>query len=464
MKRPRLPRIKTSYAVLASALILVALAGLGCKGGQKVVESIPKVELSYWTVWDEPDAYAEMIGAYRNAHPNVNITVRKFAYEEYERVLLESWARDEGPDIFSIPNAAVGKYTEFITPMPKTIKLPELVVTGGCSKDIRVVEKSKATLIPEKLDQTFLPVVADDVIVNNQIYALPYAVDVLGLYYNKDLLTASKILAPPQTWQQAVDMVDQTKHTLTKEENGVLVQSGIALGTADNVNRSVDIIAALMMQSGAKMTDPTGKIVTFNTASVADPAFNPGVNALNFYTAFANPNRVTFSWDSTQPQAQEAFSAGKAAMFIGYSYQYGIIQQQNPLLHFGVTGLPQITVGGPQTNIANYWVSTVAKKSKHPNEAWDFLVFSTAEQNIKSYLTKTKRLTALRSLIAQQKDDLVLGPFVDQLLVAKSWYHGIDYLVMEDDMKEMIRSVNAGTKPEEAMNLAVQKIQQTYGR
>lgn len=459
----RLPRTQ-KFLYVTTALVAFLLFGFGCKGGQRVVESLPKVELEYWTVWDEPDEYGDIIAAYREIHPNVLIRVRKLSFDDYHTRLLEAWARGEGPDIFSIPNSSVGKYRDLIRPLPGAIQLPTLVVSGGCSKDIRVVEKPKETIRPELLDQTFLPVVADDVIFDNAIYGLPLATDTLSLFYNKDLLTAARIIAPPQTWQELTDMVDSTQGGLTKEDRGSLIQSGIALGTAENVNRSVDILSALMMQSGAQMIDESGRIVAFDRSAPNDKSYVPGASALNFYASFANPARVTYSWNAEQPLAQEAFAAGKVAFFIGYSYQVDILRRANPRLNFGIAPLPQISLNGPQINVANYWVESVAANTPHQNEAWDFLLFATSADHIKPYLAKTKKPTALKSLLSGQKDDLDLRIFVDQLLFAKSWYHGYDDTAMEAYMSDMITSVNDGTEPNTALGLAARRIQETLKR
>lgn len=450
-----------NIAYTLGIIAMLAAVGFGCKGGQKAVEGLPQIQLEYWTVWDEPDAFQGLIAAYREQHPNVRINVRKMSFDDYETRLLQAWARGEGPDLFSIPNASVGKYRDLITPLPAAIKLPALVVSGGCSKNVRVVEKPTDTPRPELLDQTFLPVVADDVIFDNTIHGLPLATDTLGLFFNKDLLTAAKIIAPPQTWQELTDMVDATKSGLTKEEAGKIVQSGIALGTAANVNRSVDILSALMMQSGTQMTDTTGKNITFGQASPTDKTFIPGAAAVDFYTAFANPARVTYSWNAEQPNALEAFAAGKVGFFIGYSYQVAALRRLNPQLNFGVAALPQISQDGPRINYANYWVESVAAQSKHPDEAWDFLLFITSEKQVAGYLEKTKKPTALKSLLAGQSNDLDLHAFVDQLLLAKTWYHGYDDSAMQQYMEEMITAVLDGTKTEEALGLASQKIQQT---
>lgn len=465
MKRLRALHSKRLFLLAATCALLISV-GVGCKN-TKSVASLPSVHLTYWTVWDEPDDFQSAITTYHASHPNVTVTVRKMNLGDYEQQLVQAWARDEGPDIFSIPNAAVGKYRELISPLPNKLTLPtQVTAKSGCQKTVKIVDQSVTTIQPGTLDSTFVPVVAADVVLNNQIYGLPLATDTLALLYNKDLLNAAKIVAPPRTWQELVDMVDSSKTTLTREENGDIVQSGIAFGTADNIARAPDILSLLMMQSGAQMTDAAGATITFQGTATQSDQTAPGIAALNFYTSFANPQRVTYSWNDKQTDAQQAFAAGKVAFFIGYKYQLDAIRQQNPALNVGIAPLPQITADAPQTDYANYWVETVSKRSKFAADAWSFILHETTGKTqsgyqVVDYLNKTKKPAALRDLITAQKDELDLKYYVDALLVARTWYHGYDYLSMEGALRELIRSVNAGAAPAEALNLAAQKVQAT---
>ena len=138
-----------------------------------------------------------------------------------------------------------------------------------------------------------------------------------------------------------------------------------------------------------------------------------------------------------------------------------ILRLANPRLNFGIAPLPQISLNGPQINTANYWIESVAAQTDHTNEAWDFLLFATSADHVKPYLEKTKKPTALKSLLSSQKDDLDLRTFVDQLLLAKSWYHGYDDSAMESYMADLITSVNEGTDPNTALGLAARRVQET---
>ena len=115
-------------------------------------------------------------------------------------------------------------------------------------------------------------------------------------------------------------------------------------------------------------------------------------------------------------------------------------------------------------NIANYWVETVSKKTKHTDEAWDFIQFAASAARVESYLNKTNKPTALRALVEKQQSIPELEAFAGQLLTAKSWYRGRDAGLMESAMADMVTGALAATEPgklEQAVNLAIQRINQT---
>ena len=434
-------------------LIVIITAGFRCKFvPEKVKKRIEPVKLVYWRVWDSPDSFSQIIGNYRAIHPHIEITYRKLRYEEYERALLEAWAEGRGPDIFSIPNTWLTKYQKFILPLPGKTTMPYVVVTGpACKRTEEIVLKDQPSLSLRDLKNNFVDVVFDDVVRNNQIYALPLSIDTLVLYYNRDLLNNAGIAQPPTNWTELKDDVE--KLTI-QDKTGNIIQAGIAMGTAENITRSTDILFLLMMQNGTLMT--SGQRATFNQPLAADPNYFPGQEALRFYTDFANPAKETYSWNTEMQNSLDAFIEGKVALFFGYAYHLPTIQARAPKLNFGITSAPQIEGSLKQVNYANYWIETVFFKTEYPNETWDFLQFATAQGNVDSYLNSVKKPTALRGLISQQLEDFDLAPFAQQVLTAQSWYHGQDFEAVEGIFKEMITSINGGeTDYKKVINLSL---------
>ena len=80
-----------------------------------------------------------------------------------------------------------------------------------------------------------------------------------------------------------------------------------------------------------------------------------------------------------------------------------------------------------------------------------------------SYLDKTKRPTALRSLVDGQKNNNEIGVFAGEVLTAKSWYTGKNETAAEDAFKEMIDTVigNPNVKLKDVIDNGAAKVQQT---
>lgn len=461
--------MKSKLFFLFLIFTFLITAGPICKGTPKEVqEAMKPVNLVYWRVFDDEDAFSEIIAAYRVLHPNVSITYRKLRYEEYENELLNAMAENRGPDIFSIHNTWIKKYQTKIVPLPKTITLPYQYVTGRIKKEVVTEMRTTPTLSLRALKLNFVDQVTNDVLLpyqedptkpfEDRIFSLPLSLDNLALFYNRNLLNSAGIPEPPLTW---TEFQEQVKRLAKIDQAGKILQAGAAIGTGKNVERASDILSLLMMQNGTQMTDEAGN-ATFNQippgATLPAP---PGVEALAFYTDFASPYKEVYTWNKEMPNSLEAFITGKTAFFFGYAYNIPQIKARAPKLNFAIAKMPQIA-GGIETNFANYWVEVVSKKTEHINEAWDFVQFMSQAEHVKSYLEKTKKPTALRMLISSQIEDIDLSVFASQVLTAKSWYHGKDPLVAENAFVDMIEKVVDGlATPEEAIGLAAAKVNQT---
>jgi ABC-type glycerol-3-phosphate transport system substrate-binding protein len=454
---------------LASFLLLATLvvtgAACGTPGAAPAGASKP-VTLDYWRVLDDSDAFDEIIQGYRALHPNVTINYRKLRLDEYERELLNALAEDRGPDIVSLHNTWIRTYQSKLQPAPASVKLSFREIQG-LNKAQVWVEKTLPVITAAQVKNQFVDQVGRDVVIKgpsedpkagivDQLWGLPLALDTMVLYYNKDVLNASGIPTPAQDWAEFQDHVKR----MTRYDQGKLVKPAAGIGTSRNVERSFDILSLLMMQNGAVMTDANGG-PTFNRMPPnLDREITPAVEALIFYTDYANPSKEVFTWDDAQPNSYDAFIAGKTGYFFGYAYHLPRIRAQAPKLNFGVANIPQIDPAA-KVNYANYWVESVSKKSDNPALAWDFVQFAANAERAKVYLAKTGKPTALRSLVNEQLNDADLGVFASQVLTAKSWYQGINVAATESAFNEMIDSTLQGVEPERAVNLAAQTVAQT---
>ena len=458
--------MRRSTILKINGLLLLGLfmitTGFECKlASSKEQDLLKPAELVWWGTFDNPEDLTDLINDYNVIHPNIKISYRKLREEEFEQALLDALAEDRGPDLISITNVDLDQWLSKLAPLPESTELAyQYSKTSLGVKEETVTEvRTNTSLTPQQLREQFLDVVYGDVVRGGEIYGLPLTVDTLVMFYNRDLFNNAGLPLPPTTWSELQG--DVTRLTFQNRE-GELVQSGAALGTMSNVEAGTDILALLMLQNGARMT-VGGQVLFHQLPAGADRTYNPGPEAIRFYTDFANPTKEVYTWNDSFPNSVDAFIQAKVAIIFGYNQhrQYLEARRQGKL-NYEVVAVPQIE-GRPAVNIARYPVHAVMRKTAHVNEAWDFLQFAAKRDEVKKYLDRTKRLTAVRSLVGDQTGDDELRVFAEQLLTSVSWYHGKNAAAMESAFSDLITSVlKDNIPPADAAELAAQKIQQTF--
>ena len=432
LEAPRGGKTRRWVSLAVLGLFFVTL-GFGCKGlSQQERAAVKPVTLNYWTVFNDTEELKRLASEYRQLRPYVKVNIRQVRYEEFDRLFLNALADDVAPDVVSLHARWIKKYQNRLAEMPASVSTARLIVKGGLTKETQVVVDTTPMPGIGDIKRDYVGAVANDVIIGEAVYGLPIALDTLAIYYNKDLLDKANIAEPPATWDEFLEAV---KKTTKFGPDGKIVQSGAALGTANNIDNAFDILSVLMMQNGVKMA-AKGSV---QFASGLDKAgeTHPSLQALRFYTDFARPTKESYSWNETMEPALDAFVRGKAVFYFGFAYDSSRIPSRAPELNLEVIPLPQLNPSAP-VNVANYWVEAVVKKSKHQNEAWDFIRFMTAPDQAKRYALSTGRPSAYRTQIKELADNPRLGPFVSQTLIAENWYHGEDITQAEKAFDDLI--------------------------
>ena len=397
----------------------ITLVGFGCKGlSQQEAAAVRPITLNYWTVYNDVDELKKIAEEYQVERPHVKVAIKQVRYEEFENLFVNALADDVGPDIVSIHTRWLKNYIERLQPMPKEVRVSKMVVQGNISKDNVVLEETNLMPTARAIKSNFVGTVENDAIINDNIYGIPLALDTLAIYYNKTLLDKAGIPEPPQDWAEFLKDVEQT----TKFNSaGEIIQSGVALGTGKNIDNASDILALLLLQNGIDVT--RDGVVAFASGIGKANTVSPTLEALRFYTDFARPTKEAYSWNESMENALDAFARGKSVFYFGFAYDLPRIKTLSPQMELEVIPVPQLNEQAP-VNVANYWIESVVKKTKHSDDAWDFVRFLTNAENIASYTKATNRPTPLRSQINDQKDDILLAPFVNSVLNAKNWYNG----------------------------------------
>lgn len=447
----------------------ILMGGLGCKSTQVAQQqaSVAPVKLEYWTVYDDVDELKTLVAQYTASRPYVTVNIRQLLPGEIYQRLIEQLADDRGPDIISLRNQWMPGLKNKLATMPAQVTDNTVQITGDSFNSKTVITPgTRQMLTVPQLDREYVRSVKQDVVMDNQIYGLPLSLDTLAVFYNKDILDRASIAEVPKTWK---DLQDDVKKITKLDKAGKMIQAGAALGNSTNVTGYDDLLYALFEQSGLRFVDKlSGRPLFENTQSGSEDQ-PPGMTVMDFYTNFSNPASEFYSWNKDQPQALDSFSNGSLAFFFGYSYHTAAIRARAPQLNFGVVPLFQFNPENP-VNVANYWVQSVTKKSKNQEAAWGLIDYLAHSPATKQYLDKTSRPTALRTYISTQQDNPDLSPFVSQVLVANSWYHGSNYEAASQALADMITewqvTIPDGESPvrwrQNILNRAASKIDQTF--
>lgn len=78
--------------------------------------------------------------------------------------------------------------------MPGTISMVYPIEKGSIKKEIVYEIRTTPSLSLKNLRAQFVDVVANDVVINNQIYGLPLSVDTLAMFYRRIYLIIRELL------------------------------------------------------------------------------------------------------------------------------------------------------------------------------------------------------------------------------------------------------------------------------
>lgn len=386
----------------------------------------PITELIVWGPLEESEiGWERIIESYAEQEPNTQITFRRISYDDYERELIGAFARGIQPDLFYVQNAWIPKFRHFLTPMPTGEEWMSYREFRDTFVDVAVVDFTEAA---------------------ERILAIPLFMETLALFYNEDLLSEAGIEEIPDTW----DALAETAASLTRQNaRGEIIQSGVALGTAQNINRATDIFALMALQAadGTPVSDQkTGRVVLNPSLEGADRG-----DVMAAYTRFADPASTTYSWNEDQWYSIDAFIDGRTAMMINYPHHLVTIEERAPDLSLGIAPAPQtqsLLAGKRRVDYANYWGLAVTSRSSATSAAWRLVMFLSEpkqqQQSIIRYTSTPARVPARRDLIEVLLDDPRWGVFARSALTAKSWYQP-DQQKVEAIIEEAIDAVVAGT-------------------
>jgi ABC-type glycerol-3-phosphate transport system substrate-binding protein len=297
---------------------------------------------------------------------------------------------------------------------------PDLIIT---EQERLLSERNKLnpipfSTIPERtFRDSYLPIY-ELYLTGTGTYGIPFVTDPLVLYYNRTRLSSAGVPQPPSSWEAIVGLAPK----LTTRTNGGIGASTIALGTYDNIPNARAIVSLLLLQSGSAITaQANGGIASTLAAGSSDTGQAPADSALAFYTQFADPAKIVYSWNRSIPDARQSFVAGDSAFYIGFASEEPTLRAANPNLDFDMTVVPQPQTSAAQTDYALAYAFAFPKGSANPAGGLQTAEALAAKAEVDIAAPGLLMAPALRSELSAKSSD-IYGPIVNaSALRAKGW-------------------------------------------
>jgi ABC-type glycerol-3-phosphate transport system substrate-binding protein len=271
-------------------------------------------------------------------------------------------------------------------------------------------------------------------------YALPFYVDPMVLYWNKETFASAGLATPPVYWDQIYDYIGK----LTKRDAaGNLTSSAIALGESKNIPHAKEILSMLIMQAGSPIVTSFGETHRSTLLENNGAAQIPAIAALEFYTQFANPQKTYYTWNRSLLSADTSFTSGKSAMYLGFASELPVLKAKNPTLDLGVSPVPQSRASGRAATYGRLFGVAVSRGARDKAGALAGAVALVAKDAVKGLAASTPLIPARRDILSESPTDPAGFVFYGAALISRGW---LDPNTSETDkiFVNMIESVTSG--------------------
>ena len=249
-------------------------------------------------------------------------------------------------------------------------------------------------------------------------YGVPFLVDPLVLFSNRSILSSDGIAKPPATWEALTGLVP-TVAILTPSKQ--VTRGLIALGTYSNVHNARAILSSLFLQTGVPISSTANGLLSANLSGTATNGVLPGNAVLNFYTQFADPSKVSYSWNGSLPDSQQAFQNGDLALYIGYASEARFFTAANPNLDFAVSALPQPATATFKSVYGLVYAFMIPRGAKNPAGAYQAAALLTGPAIQTTVATALSLVPATLTPLATAPTDPVAAIAYAEALYTKGW-------------------------------------------
>lgn len=363
------------------------------------------------------------------------VTYTQVDPRSFETQLVNALAEGRAPDLVIIPHTALVSFQKKLQPI------------------------SFKTLSERTFHDTYIDG-ADIFMRSDGVYGIPFAVDPLVMYWNKDLFSSAGIAQPPQTWET---LLSQTTKALVKvNDASEISQSAVAFGQYNNVTHAKDILAMLLLQSGNTLVEEKDGVYRVTLSREVTNGLNSGVAVLNFYTQFALPSSPYYSWNRAKENDRDAFIAGTLGMYFGKGSERHMLERSNANLNFDITRVPQGSNVTTERNYGDFYAFAIPRAGKNPIGAYNVAMYLSDKARVKALTDALDFAPVHRTLYTGGETDPFTTNIYKSALIARGW---LDPSPEQSDavFRAMIEEVLSGsTRTASTLSDAVQKLEALF--
>lgn len=337
MRRPRL-----IVGAIALSIASLALAACGSSGDKS---SDGKINLQFSSyAWQDPTVAAtkDIVAAWNSAHPNVQVKYVPVDPDSVHDKLVTQFAGNSAPDIIHDEAADISGF-----------------VDQGYLADM-------SKLIPADFKSSIPQGIWDSVTFKGGIYGAPTLLQSYVVFANKTLLTKAGLTAPtadaPWTW----DQFQAAAKSMTTDGT---------YGLGWGLKSPTAAVLSMALNFGGTYVTGTGATSKLQWGA-GEQQVPQRINSMIFTDKSLAPATVGMSGSDVLP----GFFAGKYAMIVGGNYASQQMSEQAPK-DFQWVMLPMLK-GDSQNQAADPQTLSIARQSKHQQEAMDFIAFYDNAENL----------------------------------------------------------------------------------
>jgi multiple sugar transport system substrate-binding protein len=396
----------------------------------------PREPVSFMVFGDpaERQAYADLVAAFHEAHPEIIITLRHIpSPEAYRTRLATDFAAGAPPDVFLLNYR---RYAAFAAAGQLQSLEPYLAASDVI--DAAAFYQSAITAFRWQ----------------GELLCLPQNVSSLVVYYNIDLFRAAGVPLPAADWTWDDFVV--AARTLTQDHDGDGVVDQYGLGVEPSLYR----LAPFVWMNGGPLVDDEAQPTRL---ALTRP---PSLEALEWFVALRQEDRVAPGRAEEMAQDSESrFIAGTTAMYLN-SRRGTPTYREMTTFSWDVAPLPR---GQASASVLHSDGYCLASASEHKEAAWRLVEFANSPQGQAMLAASGRTVPSLRAVaesaafLAPQLPPASSQVFLEsaenaRLVPVVSTWEEIERVASEEIARAFYGEVSAA----EAASLAVERTREYF--